>query len=647
MFFWVWIFVGARMSLGFPVCGNRANVVAGLCYDEHIASVASATAGASLTPVAVASDLGVLLVAWRNNRTATIDARASVDGVVGPVTPLTSPLIDGQRAPIASLGLHAGLERHFALAFDDWTNASSASVRVAVLRVNANASIEIVRVLQVAPTSPFVADPDITPLPPGAASGAVAAVAFRGRVAGDDAGLDLVRLRFVNGSFSIDASRPYRGGGGLGAVNVFGASETSWLAKYGRGDGVSLFPRLTLFGTDTLTRKDVVLAWHECADAHANNCTVFWRTFTSALENSAGSPLSTVSTKVIENPSLTAIPSSLVATELPIGPGFGLKWLMTAKGMALPSVRTVGVSLIKPSGEFYGGDIWPGSLVGEPWSALSGNVELSVCANETGIATRAYVARPTEWDVPSDFNAFDVFCSACSAPQVAAVRRADNKVGFAVAFVSAGTVAIRELLVDSVPHPGSLFGKQPAVMHTTTTVTTSEVSATATTSLTATTSATTTTTTATATMTTTTGMSATTTAAATSTSMAATTMSATADGVAGPSGAALLPAWVVPVVAVLAALVAILACALAGAAVLVRRARAVTSSVEQYVPRSRVAAGVDDDNNNDDDNDNDEDDDERDNKGRVELTDVRPQQHAGESSSSAQPVPARSRIAKA
>jgi hypothetical protein len=70
--------------------------------------------------------------------------------------------------------------------------------------------------------------------------------------------------------------------------------------------------------------------------------------------------------------------------------------------------------------------------------------------------------------------------------------------------------------------------------------------------------------------------------------------------VSEPDQDTLLPQWVVPVVAVLAVVVALLLCALIGVAALLRRAR-VTSSSEPYVPRSVKQAVANDTNHGNDD----------------------------------------------
>lgn len=91
-----------------------------------------------------------------------------------------------------------------------------------------------------------------------------------------------------------------------------------------------------------------------------------------------------------------------------------------------------------------------------------------------------------------------------------------------------------------------------------------------------------------------------------------------------------LPQWVVPVVAVLAVVVALLLCALIGVAALLRLAR-VTASSEPYVPRGVKLTVVNDTNYGNGDMSSDD---------HIEndLGDVMT------SSSSAKPVPARSRL---
>jgi hypothetical protein len=250
----IWV----KMSHSLSTCGNAS----GLCLDPHIATISNPTPAPHLTPIAIASDVDLIVAAWLNNLTSTIEARATVNGVVGAVVnlslPLLHPSLQDARVKIASIGMHSGLEGHFVLVHDDYlANATHARVVVAVMRVLADASVQLLHTLNPAPNSSFVVDPDIVALPRDSADDAIAVVTFRGRVPGDDSGLDLVRLRHVNGTFSIDFSRPYRLGPGSDAVNVF-APSSGWGDKYRLPvfrDSVSLFPRLCVYSVDTYYRR--------------------------------------------------------------------------------------------------------------------------------------------------------------------------------------------------------------------------------------------------------------------------------------------------------------------------------------------------------------------------------------------------------
>jgi hypothetical protein len=614
-------------AASFPVCGSRVNVNAGLCFDDHIARVASATAASELTPLAVASDADVVVVAWLNSASATIQARAGAGAVIDLSPPLLM-LSSGRRvgASLAPLGAHVGLERHFVLAYDYFTNSTSAHVVVAVFRVDGNSTLAPVQTLDLMPRSSFAVDPDVVALPRGAANSAVAVVAFRGAVLGDATGVDLVRLRYDNVSFVVDRSRPYRSSATVGAVNVFGAAESIWRERYNVPlDSVALFPRLSLFPVEA-QRQDVLLAWHECADAAANNCTVFWRTFTSALENPYGGPLPTVSTSISPTRGTVAVPTSLACTPFAGGPGFSIAWHMTVTNLDSALVQTrVGLSHVKPSSEFWGGDEVASGSVGPP--SLAGGDSTTFMAWTSAGATKAIKYRDyspvvSRWDVPADFNVEEFLCDDCTEPKVAAVLRAGGPVSFAIAYATGGAIVVRELMHDGPSRPRGLFGALPEYVAPTT----STKSPSTTTKLPL---ETTTTVTTTMTMTTTTVTTPVTLTVADSTTTESTTKS-TIESTTRSEAITLqtLPDWVVPVLVVLAVAVGVLACALAGIVVLLRRAR-VTAASEPYMMRSSrvIAAHAGDDDDSEDDDDVDD----------KPPTDSK-------SSSSARPVPARSLV---
>lgn len=568
-----------------PTCDERAANVTGnlgFCFDgvggRSVVQFGNVEAQSQLswpssTTVFSANGSLVGVVAWVNERTGTIQVRTTLSATIFDISSISSRLVDQhiniqtRRFRLVSLGEHVNLSNHFVVVFDNATSLSSACIYAVIMVVDSGGTVrERQTLIPAIYASPFMVDPDIVVLPINSPFDGVFVLTYRGKVSGDDAGVDLVRVRFVNETFVVDTTRPYRHEQTDAGINVFYPSMREFGDRYRLGN-VSLLPRLALFAPEPQRQsRHVCLVWAECGDALGYNCSIFYRTFTATLENAP--TLKFVSLELWQVDAQAAADARLTSLEGAAFPAEGFLFFLAVQ-------RTLGATLV--TGRKPDGDGWGGGTVSD----------LSMSCHDISVA-EIDMASMQSWSCSSSSNStvfFRLYSPFVELPRrynfvaplvvggsmshVAAVRYASKAVGFLITFVVDGAIVVREVLPNVFPLPQAIFHQLDVAIVSSTTIDTGSV-------VTSTKPATTPLTLSTTTLEST--------SAKTSSILASTPQTTAITAVVYVlSTMEVESSWVVPVVVTLSAIIAFLFAALLWIAM--RRPR-VTSAVEPYWPRN-------------------------------------------------------------